>query len=200
MKLVAHQMHVPICLRHGGVDQRPARGARLRVRLRRGRLDRELAEGRDPEACGDRALRAGQLTEAVTRRRVARSLRGVVAKAERAPGGLGSAAPVCRGAVLAWREGLLGLADRLEQPGALNPCGVARALVLLTDGTGPLYNPAPEPSLGELVWWVADGLAPCPPHAWGCPVIIKTDPEHAAWTCRRCGAITTTDDPAVRPA
>jgi hypothetical protein len=200
MKLVAHQMHAPICLRHGGVDQRPARGARLRVRLRRGRLDRELAEGRDPEACGDRALRAGQLTEAVTRRRVARSLRGVVAKAERAPGGLGSAAPVCRGAVLAWREGLLGLADRLEQPGALNPCGVARALVLLTDGTGPLYNPAPEPSPGELVWWVADGLAPCPPHAWGCPVIIKTDPEHAAWTCRRCGAITTTDDPAVRPA
>src|ERR1035441_879181 len=148
MKLVAHQMHVPICLRHGGVDQRPARGAR--VRLRRGRLDRELAEGRDPEACGDRALRAGQLTDTVTRRRVARSLRGVVAKAERAPGGLGSAAPVCRSAVLAWREGLLGLADRLEQPGALNPCGVARALVLLTDGTGPLYNPAPEPSAGAL--------------------------------------------------
>ena len=200
MKLVAHQMQVPICLRHGGVDQRPARGARLRVRLRRGRLDRELAEGRDPEACGDRALRAGQLTEAVTRRRVARSLRGVVAKAERAPGGLGSAAPVCRGAVLAWREGLLGLADRLEQPGALNPCGVARALVLLTDGTGPLYNPAPESSLGELIWWVADGFAPCRSHAWGCPVIMKTDPEHVAWTCRRCGAITITDDPAVRPA
>jgi hypothetical protein len=196
MKLVARQMRLPICLRHGRVDQRPARGARLR----RGRLDRELAENRDLEPCGDRALRAGQLTDAVTRRQVARSLRGVVAKAERAPGGLGSAVPVRRGVVLAWREGLLGLADRLEQPRALNAYGVARALVLLTDGTGPLYDPAPGRSLGELVWWVADGLAPCPPHAWGCPVIIKTDPEHAAWTCRLCGAIAITDDPAVRPA
>ena len=202
MKLVAHQMHVPICLRHGGVDQRPAPGARLRVRLRRWRLDRELAEGCHPEACRDRALRATQLTEAVTRRRVARSLRGVVAKAERAPGGLGSAAPVCRSAVLAWREGLLGLADRLEQPGPVNPCGVARALALVTDGTGPLYNPAPERPIEELIWWVADGFAPCRSHAWGCPVIMKTDPEHVAWTCRRCGAITITitDDPAVRPA
>jgi hypothetical protein len=165
MNRVARQMRLPIRLRHGGVDQCPARGARLR--LRRGRLDRELAEGRAPEACGDRALRAGQLTEAVTRCRVARSLRGVVAKAKRAPGGLGSAVPVCRSTVLAWREGLLGLADRLEQPGALSACGVARALDLLTDGTGPPYNPAPEHPIEELIWWVADGLAPCQPHTWG---------------------------------
>jgi len=118
MKRVARQMRLPIRLRHGGVDQCPARGARLRARLRRGRLDRELAEGRAPEACGDRALRAGQLTEAVTRCRVARSLRGVVAKAKRAPGGLGSAVPVCRSTVLAWREGLLGLADRARAAGS----------------------------------------------------------------------------------
>ena len=178
----------------------PAHGARLRARLRRTRLDRELAEGRAPEVCEDHALRARQLTDPVARGRVACSLRGVVAKAERAPGGLGSAAPVCRGAVLAWREGLLGLADRLEQPGLVNACGVARALVLVTDGTGPLYNPAAERSLGELVWWVADGFAPCPPHAWGCPVVMKADPEHVAWTCGRCGAIALSDDLAVRPS
>jgi hypothetical protein len=45
-----------------------------------------------------------------------------------------------------------------------------------------------------------DGLQPCPPHAWGCPVIMKVDPEHVAWTCGRCGAITLTQDLAVRPA
>ena len=200
MKLVARQMHLPISLRHCGVDRPLAPGARLRVRLHRTRLDRELAEGRDPEACGDRALRARQLTDTVTRRRVARSLRGVVAKAERAPGGLGSAAPVCRSAVVAWREGLLGLADRLEQPRPVNPCGVARALVVVTDGSGPLYNPEPERPIEELIWWIADGFVLCPPHAWCCPVIMKTDPEHVAWTCRRCGAIAITDDPAVRPA
>jgi hypothetical protein len=30
---------------------------------------------------------------------------------------------------------------------------------------------------------------PCRLHAWACPVIMKTDPEHAAWTCARCGAL-----------
>lgn len=111
-----------------------------------------------------------------------------------------SAAPVCRTAVLPWREGLLGLADRLEQTDPVSPCGVARVLALLTDGAGPFYSPAPERSIGEALWWVADGLQLCPPHAWGCPVIMKVAPEHVAWTCGRCGAIATTDDPEVRPA
>jgi hypothetical protein len=29
-------------------------------------------------------------------------------------------------------------------------------------------------------------------HAWACPVIMKTDPEHAAWTCVCCGALAVT--------
>jgi len=29
----------------------------------------------------------------------------------------------------------------------------------------------------------------CPPHRWGCPVIMKLDPEHVAWTCGRCGLV-----------
>lgn len=99
-----------------------------------------------------------------------------------------------------WREGLLGLADRLEQPVPVNPCGVARTLVLLSDGAGPLYNPAPERSIGEAIWWVVDGLEPCPPHDWDSPKVMKLHPEHVAWTCRRCGAIATNDDPLVRPA
>jgi hypothetical protein len=42
-------------------------------------------------------------------------------------------------------------------------------------------------------------LSVCPPHRWGCPVIMKLDPEHVAWTCGWCGLVATTDDPAVRP-
>ena len=39
----------------------------------------------------------------------------------------------------------------------------------------------------------------CPPHDWRCPVVMKLDPEHVAWTCAGCGAIATTDSRAVRP-
>jgi hypothetical protein len=29
----------------------------------------------------------------------------------------------------------------------------------------------------------------CPPHAWGCPVVMKVDPRSIAWTCAHCAAI-----------
>lgn len=104
-------------------------------------------------------LRAAQLAALRTRRRVADSLRRLVRHAELpAPARLGSAVPVCRRSVLRWREGLLGLAERLDDPAPVNPCGVARALVLLTDGGSPLYNPHEARRMGQAVWWVADGL------------------------------------------
>jgi hypothetical protein len=40
----------------------------------------------------------------------------------------------------------------------------------------------------------------CPPHHGGCPVIMKLDPEHVAWTCARCGLVALSDDLGVRPA
>jgi hypothetical protein len=135
-------------------------GLRLRVHLHRGRLDRQLADGLDPGAFRDRALRAAQLAGMPTRRQVARSLRRVVEHAERPTALLGAAVPVCRRSVLPWREALLGLAERLEQPVALDPRGVARALVLLTDGGGPFYDARAQRTMSEAVWWIADGLQP----------------------------------------
>lgn len=132
---------------------------RLRVHLHRRRLDRQLADGLAPESFHDRALRATQLASMPTRRQVARSLRRLVELAETPAGALlGPAVPVCRRAVLTWREGLLGLADRLEQPVPLDPRGAARALVLLTDGGGPFYDARAQRSMSEAVWWIADGL------------------------------------------
>ena len=132
---------------------------RLRVTLHRRRLDHELAVGLDPCELEDRALRATQLAGMPARRRTARALRGVVQEASHAPGGpFGPVIPVSRRTVLAWRQGLLGLADRLERPEPVNPCGVARALVLLTDVVGPLYEPGTSRSMGDAVWWIADGL------------------------------------------
>jgi hypothetical protein len=132
---------------------------RVRVRLSHGRLDRGLADGWPPEAFEDLSLRAAQLAGVRTRRGVAGSLRRLVRLAELPPlARFGSAVPVCRSSVLRWREGLLGLAERLDDPIPVNPCGVARALVLLTDGSGPFYNPNEARRMGEAVWWVADGL------------------------------------------
>lgn len=136
----------------------PTLERRLRVRLHRRRLDRQLAGGFPSDAFEDRALRASQLTDAVTRRRVARTLRRLVKDVEHPAGMLGSAVPLSRRTVWPWRYGLLGLADRLERPGPINPCGVARTLELLTDGAGPLYSSRAERSVGDTLWWIADGL------------------------------------------
>jgi hypothetical protein len=188
--------------RHSSEAGRPrALGLRLRVRLRRWQLDRELADGCFCDTSRQRALRASQLTDPLTCRELARSLRQVVARAQTPRAAwLGSTVPVVREVVMAWQEALLGLAEQLEQAVGLNSRGVARVHLLLTDGAGPLFNPAPERSLGEAIWWIADGLQSCRPHDWGCPVVLKLDPDHVGWTCAHCGAIATTDDPAVRPA
>jgi hypothetical protein len=142
---------------HHATDAAPSATTRLRVWRHRGRLDRVIADGAVPTP--DHALRALQLGDRRARRRVARSLRSLVAAADLPSAGrLAPAVPICRRHVVPWREGLLGLADRLDGPEPVNPCGTARALMLITDGAGPLYNPAPDRPLPEMIWWIADGL------------------------------------------
>jgi hypothetical protein len=146
----------------GGIGV-PGRGAKLRLRLRvllhRGALDRQLSDGLAADGAEDRALRAHQLGDARTRRRLAKSLRGLIAEAELTPTArLCSAVPVRPRAVLRWRQALLGLAERLEAADPVDPCGVARVMVLLTDGNSPVYDPHPARSMKDAIWWIADGL------------------------------------------
>ena len=173
---------------------------RVHVRVHRWRIDHELAASRGRADSNAFALRASQLATPNSRRRIARALRATAVSARRRhPGPLCSAVPLRPGAEQ-WGEALVGLAERLERPVALNVCGIARALEFLSDGAGPLYNSNCAISIEDAIWRIADGLALCPPHAWGCPVTMKIDPGHVAWTCSRCGAIATTGDQAVRPA
>ncbi len=173
---------------------------RLAVWLHHWQVDRELAAGLSPTLSKHRAALARQLVAAGERRRLARSLRVAVSQAEssRHPR-LTTAVPVRRQEVVAWREALLGLADRLDQPQPVSPRGMAQVIQLLTDGTGPLYNRTPLRSLGEMIWWAADGLTVDCSHEWDCPVLMKVDPSHIAWTCRHCGAIATSRDYGSRP-
>ena len=194
-----HRRHAREPRRTGSGSRFAPASARVRARLLRRRLDSELAERWPTDATDLHRVRARELSDPLTRHQLALSLRRVVLDVEQ-PGVTLSRAPVRRDAVLAWREGLLGLAERLEGSAEVNPCGAARLRLLLTDGTGPLYSALSGVSVGDAVWWIADGLRLCPPHRWGCPVIMELDPEQVAWTCGQCGLIAVSDDLAVRPA
>ncbi len=161
MRLAPLLQEPAAAVRAGWPDPRSGLRLRLRVLLRRGALDRQLSDGLAAEGSEDRALRARQLGDAHTRRRLARSLRGLIEDSELpATERLSAAVPVCRRAVLPCRQALLGLAERLERTDPVNPCGVARVRVLLTDGGSPVYDPHPARSMSDAIWWIADGLGP----------------------------------------
>jgi hypothetical protein len=160
-------LHEPgsIARQERATHQPPTVRERLQTRFSRRRLDRELADGCAPAGSPIHTLRAIELSDPSVRREVAAQLRHVVADAGQLyevlhPVRLRRSTVLVslrRGEVMRWREGLLGLADRLEDP-VVSPAGVARARVVLSDGAGPLYNVYPARSLGETIWWIADGL------------------------------------------
>jgi hypothetical protein len=87
----------------------------------------------------------------------------------------------------------------MENPATVNPRGLARARLLLTEATGPLFSPNPDVSLRSAIWHIADGLQLCPPHDWRCPVVPKLDPDHVAWTCAVCGTVASSDETSEQP-
>jgi hypothetical protein len=114
---------------------------RLRVALEGPRLDAALAAGTDPVASAALALRAGQLVQPQLRARYSRSLRRACESIQRPRlPTRGAAVPVNRAAVLQARPALLALADDLVEVPRPRPRGVALALQLLRDGSGPLYR------------------------------------------------------------
>jgi len=135
---------------------------RLRVYASRSTLDRRIAHGGPCDATPALVLRAAQLTDLRTRRRIATSLRRIVDHADRRGAeALFSPVVVDRRAVSAAREPLLGLAERLEDSTVdLDPIGIALAHTLLTDGLGPLYNNQSPRPLPSTIWEIADALTP----------------------------------------
>ncbi|MBV9806405.1 MAG: hypothetical protein JO286_04425 [Solirubrobacterales bacterium] len=151
MRIQLHP-HQPTVLLAGGVDGLVvARRSRLRdrlvARMRRRRLDRALAEGTPPEASAALALRAQRLTEPDQRSSMAGALRRILREAQEGQRPtLGRIMP-SRARIRSAREELTQLADTLEDPGPVAAGGAAQAWILLTDGTGPLYNPASRTTL-----------------------------------------------------
>jgi hypothetical protein len=118
---------------------------RLRVLVRRERLDRQLAERPDPQMSPELGLRAAQLSKTRTRRVIARRLRPKLRTAGQGTSSVPPGRPLARDQILAESDALMDLIRRLEAPGRTEPMGVALARLLLTDPVSPIYEQA-EPA------------------------------------------------------
>lgn len=109
---------------------------RLSAAVHGAALDHVLANGTPPEAGVALTLHARRLIAPRTRRRIAKTLRGIVDAAHRPV-----RAPARPPAVHVWRaaDELLALAAALERSQAVDVRGVALARELLRDGRGVLY-------------------------------------------------------------
>lgn len=145
------------------VSARRARAhERLLARWRAFALDRALADGASPDSSAALSLRAERLIGARTRREMARSIRHVIADAERPRRARDPRIRVRARAVGRVADQLDGLARRLLAPEPVDARGMARLDLLLRDGAGPLYCPTPDQSLFDLLQRVGEGLEVSP--------------------------------------
>ncbi len=92
------------------------------------------------------------------RRRIAGSIECVMDEADGTWHGMGSAAPVKNLLVLDARPALQALVDALAADGPVQPRGVALALGLLTDTSGPLYRAEDSDALTRTALSAVDAL------------------------------------------
>jgi hypothetical protein len=137
--------------------QRAAVAPQLLVRLRRGTLDRALADGIDPLRSPALALRARQL-EAHEITGVAARMRSILRELDHPTPGFSAGVPIRRAQVAAARPFITNLVeclDTIEDPRA---AGAARTRLLVTDGSSPVYAPSDPGALARLAWRAADAL------------------------------------------
>ena len=137
----------------------PSLALLLRVRLHRLVLTRRLAEGEDPSTSQELALRARQLTGPSEIRCCVTGIERALREAASPSRGLTAQAPLQREEILAARPYLLNLSQRLrDTEHHPRPAGIARTLLLLTDGCGPLYAPSHPGTLASRAFRAAEAL------------------------------------------
>jgi hypothetical protein len=130
---------------------------RLAARLHGADLDEALVAGVAPEAEVALTLHARRLIAPRTRRRIARTLVGMVDATQ----GRSSAPSRPRGLQVAHAAPeLIALAERLQRRGAVEARGVALARELLRDGLGALYADRAGPLLAEAAREATEALDP----------------------------------------
>ena len=131
---------------------------RVWARLRAFRLDSDLATGASPEASVALALRAQMLTRTQYRRGLAAGADRVLASAMQPAYASRLPVPVCRDRVRDCSEEFGELIRLLRAAGPVPVRGVAKAVVLLADASGPLYHRATADDLRARVREAADAL------------------------------------------
>ncbi len=122
--------------------------ARFLMALQRSELTRVLAEGADPAASPQLALRAEQLTSTRNRRVLARAMRRTIDEAHRPPLARSRVVIIRRGAVLDAEGAIRTMIARLTSPHPVQAQGMAMAERILTNAdASPLYNPAERGTL-----------------------------------------------------
>jgi hypothetical protein len=121
--------------------ERPPSGiVRVRMRLRRRRLDRELLAGSEPSRDPLILGRARQLTDRPARAKLARLLERVLDVAREPEWNPYAVVSIQRSSVRLAAPDLRRLIDLLRGPERISPQGVLMAYRLLTDAGGPLYR------------------------------------------------------------
>jgi len=103
-------------------------------------LDRELALGLPPWRGGPRAARSRFIVSQAGRRQLIRSWNRLLDLARRPPSGRSARGPLCRRALAAAEDDVRTMLGAVAAQRPITARGAAMARVLLTDGTGPLYN------------------------------------------------------------
>jgi hypothetical protein len=118
----------------------PSRIVRLRMRLGRHRLDRQLLAGSEPNRDPLMLGRARQLTDGPARVKLARLFERVLDTANEPEWNPYAAVSIQRTSVRLAASDLRRLIDLLRGPQRISAQGVLMAYRLLTDGGGPLYR------------------------------------------------------------
>jgi len=153
-----------------GSDRRPnSLRLRLRTSVHRAKLTRALAEGADPGASDELALRARQLTSERNRKTFAHSLRRSLAEAHRPARTRGVVSIIDRRAVLDAEPAIAEMVERLLGPRPVQAAGMAMVERILTNADrSPLYNSSERGALRQtiLVATVALDSRPAGSHAF----------------------------------
>lgn len=113
--------------------------------------DGGLAAGCSPDGDQRRAARARTLVAPASRHRLARDWENLLRAAGERRAAIDIRAPLCRRRILAAESDIRSLAYALRSPLPVPVRGVAMAMTLLTDGSGPVYNHACATDLSAAV-------------------------------------------------
>jgi hypothetical protein len=133
---------------------------RLLAQSRSLTLDAQLADGYAPDDDRLRLVRAEALTSLRGRAEIAKQWESVLERCARPSDAGRLRIPLQYQQIRAAESGISRLIGTLRSGLAINAQGAAMASLLLTDGTGPLYNPARSEDLRAWVGAAVDHLDP----------------------------------------